>query len=52
VEKGKFAILFGTELNRPTDEAMSLSEEFVTIPMYGFTKATTSPFRLPLPSTS
>lgn len=39
VEKGKFAILFGTELTGLTDEAMSLSEEFVTIPMYGFTES-------------
>jgi len=38
-EKGKFAILFGTELSGLSEEAMSLSEEFITIPMYGFTES-------------
>lgn len=38
-EKGKFAILFGTELTGLSEEAMSLSEEFITIPMYGFTES-------------
>ncbi len=39
INKGKFALLFGTELTGLTDEAISLSDEFVKIPMYGFTES-------------
>ena len=35
----KTAFLFGTELNGLTQEAISLADEFVKIPMYGFTKS-------------
>ena len=37
--KGKIALLFGTELSGLTDEAISLADEFVKIPMYGFTES-------------
>ena len=37
LEKGKLAVLFGTELTGLTEEALDLSDEFVTIPMVGFT---------------
>ncbi|MGE0076288.1 MAG: TrmH family RNA methyltransferase [Bacteroidales bacterium] len=36
VTKGKFALLFGTELTGLTKSALSLADEFVKIPMYGF----------------
>ena len=36
---GKIALLFGTELSGLTDEAISLADEFVKIPMYGFTES-------------
>lgn len=39
INKGKFALLFGTELTGLTDEALSLSDEFVKIQMYGFTES-------------
>lgn len=37
LESGKIALLFGTELTGLTQEAMELSDEFLTIPMVGFT---------------
>ena len=39
ISKGKFALLFGTELSGLSNEAMALADEFVKIPMYGFTES-------------
>ena len=39
VTKNKIALLFGTELTGLSDEALSLSDAFVKIPMYGFTES-------------
>lgn len=39
VSKGKFALLFGTEKFGLTPEACSLADEFIRIPMYGFTES-------------
>ena len=36
---GKMAFLFGTELNGLSDAAIELADEFVRIPMYGFTES-------------
>lgn len=35
----KTALLFGTEIKGISDEAIALADEFVTIPMFGFTKS-------------
>jgi len=37
--KGKTALLFGTELTGLSDKAMNLADEFLKIPMYGFTES-------------
>ena len=39
VTKGKFALLFGTEKFGLTPEACALADEFIRIPMYGFTES-------------
>lgn len=39
LSKGKMALLFGTELKGLTDKALSMSDEFVKIPMSGFTES-------------
>jgi tRNA (guanosine-2'-O-)-methyltransferase len=39
LEKGKVAILLGTELTGLSDEILNLSDEFLNIPMYGFTRS-------------
>jgi len=39
LEKGKVALLFGTELKGLSKEILSLSDEFLKIPMYGFTES-------------
>jgi tRNA (guanosine-2'-O-)-methyltransferase len=39
VNKGKFALLFGTEMEGLTEEAKEMADELVTIPMYGFTES-------------
>jgi len=39
LNKGKTALLFGTELTGLTPEAISLADEFIKIPMYGFTES-------------
>jgi tRNA (guanosine-2'-O-)-methyltransferase len=39
VEKGKFALVFGTEKEGLSELALSLADEFVKIPMYGFTES-------------
>ena len=37
--KGKSAIMFGTELDGLTDQALELADEFIQIPMVGFTES-------------
>jgi len=39
VKKGKFALLFGTEREGLSTEALSLADDFIRIPMYGFTES-------------
>ncbi|MGD9976950.1 MAG: TrmH family RNA methyltransferase [Bacteroidales bacterium] len=39
VEKGKFALFFGTELTGLSDNAIAMADEYVKIPMYGFTES-------------
>ena len=39
IKKGKVALLFGTELNGLSDEALNLADEFLNIPMFGFTES-------------
>lgn len=39
LEKGKAVLLFGTELNGLTDQALGLADEFIQIPMVGFTES-------------
>lgn len=39
VAKGKFALLFGTEKFGLTPEAFGMADEFIRIPMYGFTES-------------
>ncbi len=39
LEKGKAALLFGTELNGLTERALELADEFIQIPMVGFTES-------------
>jgi tRNA (guanosine-2'-O-)-methyltransferase len=39
LEEGKMALMFGTELNGLTDEALSMADEYVQIPMKGFTES-------------
>ena len=39
LEKGKVAILLGTELTGLSDEILNLSDEFLNIPMFGFTRS-------------
>ena len=39
LNKGKLALLFGTEYEGLTDEAIGLADEYVMIPMYGFTES-------------
>lgn len=36
---GKLALVFGTELEGITDEVRNMADEFVKIPMYGFTES-------------
>jgi tRNA (guanosine-2'-O-)-methyltransferase len=35
----KFALVFGTEMRGLSDEALALADEFITIPMVGFTES-------------
>ena len=37
--RGKFALVFGTELKGLSDEAVSGADEFLRIPMFGFTES-------------
>jgi len=39
LEKGRAAVLFGTELNGLTDRALKLADEYIRIPMAGFTES-------------
>lgn len=39
INAGKFALLFGTELNGLSDTAMDQADEFIRIPMHGFTES-------------
>ncbi len=39
LEAGKSALLFGTELNGLTDTALELADEYIQIPMVGFTES-------------
>ncbi len=39
INKGKIALFFGTELNGLSEDALNNSDEFVKIPMYGFTES-------------
>ncbi len=39
IEKGKFALFFGTEVTGLSDEVMKNADEFLRIPMYGFTES-------------
>jgi len=39
LEQGKAALLFGTELNGLTERALALADEYIQIPMVGFTES-------------
>ncbi|MBI9053634.1 MAG: RNA methyltransferase [Bacteroidales bacterium] len=39
IEKGKFALFFGTELNGLSDLVINKADEYLKIPMYGFTES-------------
>ena len=39
LEKGKAALMFGTELHGLTDRALELADEYIQIPMAGFTES-------------
>lgn len=39
LEKGKAAFMFGTELEGLTDKALEMADEFIQIPMVGFTES-------------
>jgi tRNA (guanosine-2'-O-)-methyltransferase len=39
IPNGKFALLFGTELTGLTDQALNMADEFVKVPMFGFTES-------------
>ena len=39
IEKGKFALVFGTELQGITDTVVENADEFLKIPMFGFTES-------------
>ena len=39
LEKGKAVLMFGTELNGLTQRALELADEFIRIPMVGFTES-------------
>ena len=39
LESGKVALLFGTELTGLSDEIIQLSDEYLSIPMFGFTRS-------------
>jgi tRNA (guanosine-2'-O-)-methyltransferase len=39
LKKGKFALLFGNELQGLSEKALSLADEYMKIPMYGFVES-------------
>ena len=39
LDKGKVALVFGTELDGLSDQALAMADEFVRIPMVGFTES-------------
>ncbi len=39
LERGKAALMFGTELNGLTEQALELADEYIQIPMVGFTES-------------
>lgn len=39
ITKGKFALFFGTELDGLTDHVLDQADEYLKIPMYGFTES-------------
>jgi tRNA (guanosine-2'-O-)-methyltransferase len=39
LERGKAVMMFGTELNGLTDQALELADEYIRIPMVGFTES-------------
>jgi len=39
LQKGRVALMFGTELNGLTDRALELADEYIQIPMVGFTES-------------
>lgn len=39
LEKGPIALMFGTELHGLTESALDLADEYMKIPMYGFTES-------------
>ncbi|MDF1575230.1 MAG: RNA methyltransferase [Bacteroidales bacterium] len=39
LERGKAALMFGTELNGLTERALELADEYIQIPMVGFTES-------------
>lgn len=39
LEKGKTALLFGTEMEGLSQQALSMADEYLRIPMYGFTES-------------
>ena len=39
LDKGKAALMFGTELNGLSDQALELADEYIQIPMVGFTES-------------
>jgi tRNA (guanosine-2'-O-)-methyltransferase len=39
IEKGKFALFFGTELNGLSDLVINKADEYLKIPMFGFTES-------------
>lgn len=39
IEKGPVALVFGTEMRGLTDDGLALADEYMKIPMYGFTES-------------
>jgi tRNA (guanosine-2'-O-)-methyltransferase len=39
MDKGKVALVMGTEIDGITDDVFSMADEFVKVPMYGFTES-------------
>jgi len=39
LDRGKTALLFGTELSGLSDEALNMADEYLKIPIFGFTES-------------